>query len=92
MSNQSLPYTVRVLNYLIQGHTLTNLKAVELWRLTRLGRVIFDLRSAGYVIHDRADQSLRGKAGFHSIYYIPPKLARTYGIIRENQRKRAPDA
>lgn len=64
-----------VINYLRKHHKgLTSLKAFWLWRITRLGARIYELRHKGYVIHTIMEDNV----------LVPGQHAR-YVLIKEPQ-------
>ena len=42
----------KVLNHLKKGLTITTWQAIQWWKITRLGRVVNDLKNEGYTIEN----------------------------------------
>ena len=43
--------TLKVLEHLLSGKSITSWEAIKLYKATRLSAIIFDLRAKGYNIH-----------------------------------------
>lgn len=55
---------ILILNYLKQGHSLTQFEAVELFSCYRLSAVIHRLRGAGYQIKSHRQPNTNGHGSF----------------------------
>lgn len=63
----------QVLAHLKSGRSLTNFDAFNLYGITRLGAVVFDLRKAGHQINDLSEPNSNGK-GMHHRYFMNGEL------------------
>ncbi len=58
----------KILNHLICGHTITNMQAMRLFKATRLGDVIYQLRKKGFAIEGAPVKSRNGAT--HHRYWM----------------------
>lgn len=63
-----------ILAHLQSGHSITSMQAIELYGVTRLSAIIFDLKKMGYKIESVKRQTTTrfGKTGFYSEYRLIP--------------------
>ncbi len=47
--------TLKVLEHLLSGKSITSWEAIKLYKATRLSAIIFDLRAKGYNIHSEKE-------------------------------------
>lgn len=62
-----------VLDHLLSGKELSSIQAINLYGVTRLGAIIFNLKKEGYVINSRREMVVNrfGHTSNPSVYSIP---------------------
>lgn len=60
----------KVLDHLMAGGSITNLKAFEKWQMTRLGAVVCALRDSGHIIYGKSIKNARRPKKKHHVYYM----------------------
>lgn len=61
-----------VLNHLLSGKELSSIEVINLYRVTRLSAIIFNLKKEGYIINSRREKVINrfGHTSNPSVYSI----------------------
>lgn len=68
-----------IINYLLNGKSINQWKAFNLFRASRLSAIIYSLKKQGYEFRTERHPSFNGKASFVEYYLVIPEI--TFDLV-----------